>query len=279
MSNDHERRMLRVLSHIRAHPAGDLSLDALAEVAAMSRFHWHRVFRGLTGETVAQAVRRIRMHIAAAELVGSATPIAEVAAKVGYPNLSSFTRAFTQTYGRSPAVFRTKGTLAALSPTEPTGVKQMFPITIQNRPALRLAALSHTGDYQLCGAAFERVGAIFATRNLFAHTRGMVGIYYDNPAETPVDELRSHACMIVDESFTMPDDLEEIHIPAMRCAVLEHKGPYATLAKAYDELYGAWLPASNEEPADHASFEVYLNDPTDTAPADLRTDICLPLKG
>ncbi len=39
MPSDYENRMLRVLEHIHANPAGDLSLDALADVAAMSRFH------------------------------------------------------------------------------------------------------------------------------------------------------------------------------------------------------------------------------------------------
>lgn len=279
MQNSYETRMLRVLDHIRAHPAGDLSLDALAEVAAMSRFHWHRVFRSVTGETVAQAVRRIRMHRAAASLLAGDTPVADVAASVGYPNLSSFSRAFTQTYGQSPAAFRACGKLATLSSAQPKGATPMFPIKIQNRPALRLAALSHAGDYQLSGAAFERVGTMFATRGLLPQARGMVGIYYDNPAETPVEQLRAHAGIIVADDFAMPDDLEDIKIPAMRCAVLEHKGSYATLAAAYDELYCDWLPSSGEEPADHACFEVYLNDPSNTPAAELRTDICLPLKG
>nr|MCU0854535.1 AraC family transcriptional regulator [Paracoccaceae bacterium] len=49
----YEDRLLRVLDHIAENPAGDLSLDALADVAAMSRFHWHRVFHAMTGETAA----------------------------------------------------------------------------------------------------------------------------------------------------------------------------------------------------------------------------------
>lgn len=44
MPNSYEKRLIRVLEYIHANPAGDLSLDALADVAAMSRFHWHRVF-------------------------------------------------------------------------------------------------------------------------------------------------------------------------------------------------------------------------------------------
>lgn len=55
----HEDRRMRVIAHIHAHPGEDLSLDSLAEVAALRRFHVHRVFRALTGETVAGMVRRI----------------------------------------------------------------------------------------------------------------------------------------------------------------------------------------------------------------------------
>ena len=60
-------------------------------------------------------------------------------------------------------------------------------------------------------------------------------------------------------------------------AVLRHKGPYADMAAAYQWLYGEWLVNSNDEAADAPAFEEYLNNPKDTAPADLLIDICLPL--
>lgn len=65
MALSYEQRVLRVLQYIHDNPAADLSLDALAEVGMTSRFHWHRVFQALTGETCAQAVRRIRLSLAA----------------------------------------------------------------------------------------------------------------------------------------------------------------------------------------------------------------------
>ena len=76
MTNANEKRLLRVFDHIHDNPAGDLSLDALSDVAAMSRFHWHRVFRAMTGETLAQAVRRIRMQRASYLLVMTDEPLA-----------------------------------------------------------------------------------------------------------------------------------------------------------------------------------------------------------
>ena len=85
---------MRVWRHIHDNPAGDLSLDQLADVAAMSRFHWHRVFHAMTGETCAQAVRRLRLYRAARWLIHKDWPVAEVAARAGYPNVNSFTRAF-----------------------------------------------------------------------------------------------------------------------------------------------------------------------------------------
>ncbi len=53
MQNSYEKRLIRVMEYIRDNPA---------EVAAMSRVHWHRVFHAMTGETCAQATRRIRLH-------------------------------------------------------------------------------------------------------------------------------------------------------------------------------------------------------------------------
>jgi AraC family transcriptional regulator len=61
--------------------------------------------------------------------------------------------------------------------------------------------------------------------------------------------------------------------------VVTYKGPYSGLEAAYTALFGNWLPESGEEPADAPCYELYLNSPMDTAPEDLITEICLPLKG
>ncbi|MBF9030784.1 helix-turn-helix domain-containing protein [Rhodobacterales bacterium HKCCE3408] len=278
MAGDYERRMLRVVEHIHAHPAGDLSLDALAEVAAMSRFHWHRVFTAMTGETCAQAVRRVRLHKAAAALVRTDRPIAEIAAEVGYPNLASFSRAFERAYGLPPGAFRSRGDFPPLLNHARTGDYPMFPIEIATQPARRLAAMPHRGAYIEIGKTFESVGAIAAARNLWPHVRGMIGVYYDDPDAKPEAELRSAAGLAVTYTAPIAEPLQEIRLPEGRYAVMHYKGPYPGLAAAYKHLYGVWLPESGEEAGDHPPIEVYLNAPQDTAPEDLLTDVCVPLK-
>ena len=60
--------------------------------------------------------------------------------------------------------------------------------------------------------------------------------------------------------------------------MLRHVGPYTGLRQAYDYLYGKWLPESGEEPRDGPPFEIYENTPMDTAPEDLVTLICAPIR-
>ncbi len=277
MPNAYEERLVRVLDHIHDHPAGDLSLDALADVAAFSRFHWHRVFRAMTGETTAQAVRRVRLHRASIALVQTAQPFARIARDVGYPNAASFTRAFTDHYAATPAAFRNRGELRPFSRRSIPRITAMHPIDIRDEPARRLASMPHKGLYHEIGRAFERLSATMAARGLFAHAGDMVGVFYDDPSAVAPADLRSHAGFEIVGDAGIAAPIETVHLSAARNAVLTCKGPYAGLPAAYDQLYSVWLPASGEEPADAPAFEVYKNSPMNTAPDDLITELHLPL--
>ena len=273
----YQDRIQRVLTYIHDNPDGDLSLDQLADVAAMSRFHWHRVFRAMTGETCAQAVRRVRLHRAAAWLVQSDQPIETVAANCGYPNAASFARAFGEAYGQRPVAFRKAGRLLPPLKHLQSGDYTMQTITIRTEPARRLVGLHHAGSYFKIGECFERFGAMIRAGNLWPQTGAWIGIYFDNPEAVAEENLRSLVGAVWD-SKDVPDGMVEHHLAGGKTAVLSYKGPYDKVSEAYAALFGDWLPKSGEEPADGPCYEVYLNSPTDTAPEGLMTEICLPLK-
>ena len=277
MAANYEDRMLRVLTYVHDNPAGDLSLDALADVAAMSRFHWHRVFRALTGETCAQAVRRIRLHRAATWLVQSERAISDIAVSVGYPNPTSFARAFSEAYGSSPAAFRKAGLFKLTHPNFKTGGYPMHPVAIRTEPARRVVALPHQGAYAEIGKSFEAFAALCESRQLWPQVGPVLALYLDSPDDVPEDKLRSFAGAEF-HGDAIPDGMEELTIPGGKTAVLIYKGPYSGLESAYHSLFGNWLPESGEEPVDQPCYEIYLNDPRETAPEDLLTEICLPLK-
>lgn len=139
MPASYEDRLMRVLTYIHDNPAGDLSLDRLVDQAAMSRFYWHRVFRAMTGETCAQAVRRMRMFRAAEQLVQSRGPPDQIAAAVGYSNPNSFARTFADSFGMTPTAFHAKGTTPTQNPALEPKEARMFPGDIQTIPSRRIA--------------------------------------------------------------------------------------------------------------------------------------------
>jgi AraC family transcriptional regulator len=270
---------LRVLDHIHDNPAGDLSLDALSDVAAMSRFHWHRVFRAMTGETLAQAVRRIRMQRASYLLAMTDQPLAAIAASVGMENLASFNRCFAEAFLMSPTAFRKRGELRPFVRHVPPRRDAMHPVAIRTEAPIRLAALPHKGAYHEISRAFQKLSGVMASRDLFQGAGRMIAVFHDDPQSVAEPDLRSHAGFEIRGAADLSAPLEEVTLPGGRQAVLTYKGPYAGLPAAYDELFGLWLPQSGEEPADAPSFEVYLNTPMDTAPEELITELHLPLKG
>jgi AraC family transcriptional regulator len=278
MTASFEKRLHRVIDYIHDNPAGDLSLDALADVAALSRFHFHRLYHAVMGETAAQSVRRIRLNLAAIALAQSATGIGDIAKRVGYPNLASFNRAFADAYGTTPAAFRKRGELRPFTKMTQPKVIQMYPIEIRTEAPRKLAAMSHKGAYHEISRAFQNLSTTMAQRAMFGHAGAMVGVFYDDPQAVPEPELRSHAGFEMTGKIDIAAPLETVSLQGGRHAVLTYKGPYAGLPAAYNQLYAVWLPGSGEEPADSPSFEVYRNSPMDTAPNDLVTELYLPLK-
>lgn len=277
-NNHYETRLLRVLAHIHDNLDGDLSLDTVADVACMSRYHWHRVFRAMTGETLADAVRRIRLLRAANALVLEDTPIHQIAKRYGYPNIASFSRVFSDAHASSPTVFRARGRQIANELRTNPGDSKMYPVKVQDLPAARAAGLLHRGPYPELAGAFQQLGGLIATRNLYPHIRGIIAVYHDAPGSKPDAELRSHAAVIAAKSF--PEEitgLDYFDLVGGKYAVLEHKGPPSTLASAHEWLYGKWLPQSGEEPRDAPPIEMYLSDPRTTAPEEVRTNLLLPL--
>ena len=154
----------------------------------------------------------------------------------------------------------------------------MFPVTLRQLPARQAITLPHQGSYQTIGQTFEKLGGWCAMRGLIPGTGHMVGIYYDDPAVVPEAELRSAAGLLVDPPPSVEAPVSIAPIPGGEHAVLLHQGPYSTLPEAYHWLYRTWLPQSGRQAADAPVFEEYLNDPRQTAPYELLTEICLPLR-
>jgi AraC family transcriptional regulator len=274
----HAARIARTLRHVEAELAGDLSLDALADVAALSRFHFCRVFRAQTGEGVAEAVRRIRLNRAALLVVGTRDPYALIAACTGFGHLRSFERAFVAAFGATPAQVRRDGRIPRPLLPPAKGPYTMFPTEIREAEDTILAAVPHTGPYQEIGAAFGTLMQKLTASGLLEGSGPSYGLYYDDPSETPAEALRAHAGQRLAPSAEVPEGMDRVVLPGGRFLVCTCKGPFTRLPEAWSWTYARAIPEAGLTLRHAVPFEVYVTDTYETAPEDNVTEIWVPVE-
>jgi AraC family transcriptional regulator len=278
--SDYSVRLARVITWLTEHLDDTLDLARLADVACMSPYHFHRIYHALQGETVAATVRRLRLHRAGVELIAGSLPVRRIARRAGYGSQEAFTRAFKAAYRTPPARYRASF-VPIPTPTATEGAMQTttaYQATIRETPLLRVAALEHSGDYGQIGGTFQRLAAMAAGQGLLGVGTRYFGIYYDDPAATPTRSLRAEACLTVPSHWEPKGELKLLEIRGGRYSVVLHVGPFAELGRAYSWLFGEWLPGSGQEADDAPCVEEYLNDPRAVLPAELRTEVWLPLR-
>ncbi|MFH5923946.1 AraC family transcriptional regulator [Roseomonas xinghualingensis] len=277
---DYGARIARSMALLARDPGRVTSLEELAAEAAFSPYHFHRIYRMMSGETPAETLVRLRLHQAASELIRGSAPVEKVARKAGYSGAASFTRAFRAAHGIPPAAYRARGGSGAVlrCSATPREDSSMHDVTIRELPPLRLAMIGHSGDYQRISAAFDRLEAWARARGLTGPETRFFGIYHDDPHSVAREALRSEAALTVPASAQGDDDVRIVDMPALRVAALRFQGPYAELECGYDALYRDWLPGSGEEPETLPAMEEYLNDCKALPPTEWLTDIMVPLK-
>jgi AraC-like DNA-binding protein len=101
----HERRVTELVRQIDECPADAYSLDALAQVADLSPFHFARIFQRLTGCSPHQYVLRMRLQHAADRLAARSAKVLDIALDSGFGDASNFNHAFKREFGVSPRAF------------------------------------------------------------------------------------------------------------------------------------------------------------------------------
>lgn len=107
-----ERRISRTLRHIERHADQAIDLDQLADIAAMSKYHFLRIFRRTVGMTPYRFLVSIRLRRAALRLLTSPDTVSRIAFDSGFGDLSTFNNTFRASFGTSPLAFRRKGSPA-----------------------------------------------------------------------------------------------------------------------------------------------------------------------
>jgi AraC family transcriptional regulator len=289
--NVYRQGLEAVLQYVLAHLDEELDAQTLADQACFSTFHFHRIFRGMMGESVGEFVRRVRLERAAWRLANGAR-VTETAFEAGFESHEAFTRAFRAAFNVPPSRIKRANTRFFALPTpngvhyDPSGLffvlRELREVSdmnveIRSQDPFRTACIRHTGPYWMIGPAFGRLRGWAAANGIPWSTT--LAIYHDNPEITPPDQLRSDACLIVPSDFQTDDPgVHILDIPGGEYAVATHIGAYDGLPTAWNKFMGEWLPNSGREIGRGYCFEVYVDDCETTAVEQLRTELYEPLK-
>ncbi len=303
----YEQRVNRVIDHVRERLAEELSLAGLARMAAFSPFHFHRVFKAITGETLFGFIQRQRIEKAAGALRSHPDQsVLEVALDHGFASAATFARAFRARFGMSATQWRAGGAergRARRRPERNPG-KQLrtqgkarrrgrphtprrskgedgMNVHVRDLPAYHVAYMRYVGPYGAHGIPdlWKKLGKWMDAHDLASETAVKVGVGYDDPSITAAEQCRYDASVVVPPDFSPDRWVNVMDIPAGRYAVAEFTGSAHEIEGAWDGVFSSWLPGSGYQPDDRPCLEVYRGNPGAGAKAgNFRCELCLPVR-
>jgi AraC family transcriptional regulator len=271
----------RALWFIESHFTRELTLDEIADVACVSRYHMSRVFAITMGCPIMRYVRGRRLTEAARALVNGAPDILTVALDVGYGSHEAFTRAFHEQFGLTPEAVRAQGNLNNVKVMEAIKMQETLLASIETprmerRKVLLIAGM---GERYTCDSS----AGIPAQWQKFVphigHIAGQVGgKAYGVGCNFDEDGNFDYICGVEVGDFSrVPADWSRVRIPEQEYAVFTHRDHISTIRSTWATIWNKWLPESGREVADAPHFELYGEDFNSVTGRGL-VEIWLPLK-
>lgn len=276
---DYKARINRVFEYIDANLDSSLSLKTIAEIAFFSPFHFHRVFKSITGETLNDYITRRRVEKSASDLMHKEVSMASIYQSYGFPDNSSFTRTFKKYYGISPTAFKKE------NPNKFSKIRQLeskngqiYPdfekyiciidnlknwikmnakIEIKVVEQLDLAYLSSIGVGNLA-ATYQKIVRWAGPKGLLDDNTKMVTIYHDSLLVTEAEKARMDACIVLTKPVAVDGEFGLTTIEKGKFIVGSFEIGLADFEKSWTGLF-VWMHEHGYKKADRNPFELYHN--------------------
>jgi AraC family transcriptional regulator len=251
----------KALWYIESHFAQDVTLDDIATVAGVSRYHMSRLFGVATGHSILRYVRGRRLTEAARSIANGAPDILTVALDAGYGSHEAFTRAFRDSFGLTPEMVRARGRLDELQLVEPIKMDEKLLTNLEPPRFVDGKTLLIGG----IGARYnsETSAGIPAQWQQFAphlgHIPGQVGraSYGVICNSDDAGNMEYISGVEVSDFSKLPADWSRVRIPERRYAVFTQKEHISTIRRTWFTIFDKWLPESGYKMTGEPEFERY----------------------
>lgn len=276
---DYLRQVNRAIDYVVTHVGQPLRLADVAKVAGFSPFHFHRVFRALTGETLANFTKRVRLQRALYRLAHDPPrSLTELALECGFSSSSDFSRAFKKRYGVPPSGFdidvfrehRRDDMVDALTEPDTRHLLQRLPAG-ENPDGFEVELRSlaaRTVAYIRVLRPYANMEVVEGAKRLveWADARGLgdgqwLGYTWDDPEIVPLDDCRYDVAVEVPADVAVDGEVGRLQFQPMLVAELSIEGAIDLEQRGLDWLYRTWLPASGYVPAPQPCFEAWNGRP------------------
>ena len=276
--NDYVQRINKVVAYINNHLDETLDLKTLANEAALSDFHFHRIFKALKGEAIGGYITRLRLEATARLLRYTALTIEEIAFNIGYETPASLSKAFKKQYGISPTEYRTNKDTYIMKKeiiNPDLALKTPKIVTLEPKNLIYVALTGAYGSLDY-GKAYEQLWAVIKAQKLFTKGIESICISYDDPKITEGSLQRSDVCLAIHKPATPQEEVSCKTLAGGKYAVFFYQGSYENLSQVYDTAV-RWVIDRQYTLREEPFFEKYLNDARRTPKEKLKTEIYIPI--
>jgi len=263
---EHQTRINEALYRIHADLSESLEIAGLAQSACYSPYHFQRIFKQITGESVHDYIRRCRLEWAANLLIyNPRMAIVDIAAECGFHSNAAFNHAFKSYFSCSPTLWRHEGyenrsrTLKMAwseSVRNPhrryyrdtlDGCNQsvLRQVEIKRLPSQPVACIRHIGYDQRISEVWARLLDWGTAHGIDVKTQQMIALHHSNPDLIPFDQCRYVACLTLPERIYPGLGVGVMEIPGGLHACCKAEGTFGDLLYLMRDLYMHWLPASD----------------------------------
>ncbi len=276
--NDYVQRINKVVAYINNHLDETLDIKTLANEAALSDFHFHRIFKALKGEAIGGYITRLRLEATARLLRYTALTIEEIAFNIGYETPASLSKAFKKQYGISPTEYRTNKDTYIMKKeiiNPDLALKTPKIVTLEPKNLIYIALTGAYGSLDY-GKAYEQLWAVIKAQKLFTKGIESICISYDDPKITESSLQRSDVCLAIHKPATPQEEVSCKTLAGGKYAVFFYQGSYENLSQVYDTAV-RWVIDHQYTLREEPFFEKYLNDAHRTPKEKLKTEIYIPI--
>jgi AraC family transcriptional regulator len=265
------------IEFIESNLQEELALSDVSRQANASLYHFHRLFKVFTGQTLKVYIRSRRLTHAAHDLTATKKSVIEIALDYGYSAPESFLRAFKAFYGTTPREFRKRGvflTVHAKADLLNREISVMQGVTIMNPRFEQKSRFNLYGNliHTRHGSCKAEVHGFWARMHGDGHldklarkaeADAIYGVCFgvcDGCGSAIEEDAEQFPYLIgweAAEGSPLPEGLVEMSVPGGKYAVFTVEGDDREIQRTIDRIYGSWLPASSHELADSPVLEKY----------------------